>query len=830
MILFQAILFSLGVGVFSIENKKPEYVASLSEREVEEISTEPPADLDILQKAGSGQLDYWAEHLENFDGREFNIITPARSQGNREICWAYAAVGAVEASILREGIDETATKDTLDFDEMITAYTRFNRDGGTDPLLLTTNDKFGGDGTWNKGDFSGNALSIMTQGYTLVNDNHFHSSIDESTIKSKLAQSKYYVQSYSKISTEKDAIKRAILQYGAVTFDYSTPAGYTKYYRSGEPTINHSSIIVGWDDNMDRTSFAPNKPTGNGAWIVKNSWGDYGTDKNGTYCFYISYELPIRNIYAVDMAMREDYQNIYHYDGQIVDSQRNYLAEAQAAIYEAKLSSTTKQEQLKAVMISTTQGNLDVDVKVYKNLKVNPGNVNDKNNNPVQDVAAAEVKAHLDNLGMHTIDLVPINLEQGEYFSIVVSCQNEFKSYVPISCAVDGGSSLNDMTYYCYNGEWTSYKKSNYYADTSTDNMSARIRAITNTVERETPLGNDLQYARVEIPNRLIYYAKGESLLPEVRVYMGETLLELGQDYTILVQNNNRPGMATIKITGMNTYYGTRITYFEIAKLEEPPGAISGTLNVYNNIIYLYDIPIPANWEWVDTNKKLDFGKTYWPVSLKYVGEDKDFYQKTTCDFYVNKINQAPPPDIDISTAVVQIMGKYSYTGQPIIPTVKVTRENVELQEGIDYILTFENNTRAGTATVIVTGNGRYMGSQEISFTISQAERPAVNTTIHCKHKVTKLSDISLPKGFVWENENMEITENEFVAKATYQGEDKDCYEITELSFTIIIEPEEQQQSSPLIWLALAIPAAAMLAGAVVFVVLQHRKKEELEK
>ncbi|MBR4628621.1 MAG: hypothetical protein IKO47_13180 [Ruminococcus sp.] len=43
--------------------------------------------------------------------------------------------------------------------------------------------------------------------------------------------------------------------------------------------INHSVLIVGWDDNYSRSNFL-NEPPGDGAWLVKNSWGvfygDYG--------------------------------------------------------------------------------------------------------------------------------------------------------------------------------------------------------------------------------------------------------------------------------------------------------------------------------------------------------------------------------------------------------------------------------------------------------------------------------------------------------------------------------------------------------------------------
>ena len=85
-------------------------------------------------------------------------------------------------------------------------------------------------------------------------------------------------------------IKNAILEHGAVQGTmYSKGSLYRegKYYRattSDSTSSNHAVTIVGWDDNMSGSKFGASR---NGAWIVKNSWGDDLFD-NGY--FYISYE------------------------------------------------------------------------------------------------------------------------------------------------------------------------------------------------------------------------------------------------------------------------------------------------------------------------------------------------------------------------------------------------------------------------------------------------------------------------------------------------------------------------------------------------------------
>lgn len=57
------------------------------------------------------------------------------------------------------------------------------------------------------------------------------------------------------------------------------------YRYTGSSSANHAITIVGWNDSFDRNRFKQ-VPSGDGAFIVKNSWGESWGD--GGY-FYISY-------------------------------------------------------------------------------------------------------------------------------------------------------------------------------------------------------------------------------------------------------------------------------------------------------------------------------------------------------------------------------------------------------------------------------------------------------------------------------------------------------------------------------------------------------------
>ena len=94
--------------------------------------------------------------------------------------------------------------------------------------------------------------------------------------------------------TDNDMIKEAILKYGAVgTNMYYSPEEvsyynnitHAYYFDEKIEKGNHAVTIVGWDDNFSKDNFNT-APEGDGAWIVKNSWGpEWGM--NGY--FYVSY-------------------------------------------------------------------------------------------------------------------------------------------------------------------------------------------------------------------------------------------------------------------------------------------------------------------------------------------------------------------------------------------------------------------------------------------------------------------------------------------------------------------------------------------------------------
>ena len=126
-------------------------------------------------------------------------------------------------------------------------------------------------------------------------------------------------------------IKLAIMKYGSldVSFfgqssyddesEYYNPKTYAQYTDLPE-TANHEVSIIGWDDNFPKEKFLITPP-GDGAWIVKNSYGSDWGDKGYLYVSYydkslLAYKLGKVTDYAVTAIIENTipYDKNYQYD------------------------------------------------------------------------------------------------------------------------------------------------------------------------------------------------------------------------------------------------------------------------------------------------------------------------------------------------------------------------------------------------------------------------------------------------------------------------------------------------------------------------------------
>lgn len=108
--------------------------------------------------------------------------------------------------------------------------------------------------------------------------------------------------------------------------------------------------------------------------------------------------------------------------------------------------------------------------------------------------------------------------------------------------------------------------------------------------------------------------------------------------------------------------------------------------------------------------------KTDYQITTKNgisVGEDSDG------DGIADKIIATSTENI--LKAQINVSDQY-YTGTVVIPETEVYFNGQQLTKDIDYTVSYRNNVNIGTATIVITGKGRYTGTKTITFKIIEKE------------------------------------------------------------------------------------------------------------
>lgn len=240
----------------------------------------------------------------HFDLRDDSRVSSIRDQGDENTCWAYAAIGALESSLLPEKKYEFSPDDLINKK----GYSYTDKDGG---------------------DYS------QAAGYFL--------SWKGPKEKEKESSASVHVQGLKFYSNDDiDKIKWAVFKDGGVSTSLyidNALAGMheSKYYNSkanaycydGSEKPNHDVVIIGWDDSFPKERFR-GKARGNGAFICQNSWGESFGESGVFYVSYFDSDIGDQAVSYYDVEPVNNYDEIYQSDltgwtGQIGYQKENVL-------------------------------------------------------------------------------------------------------------------------------------------------------------------------------------------------------------------------------------------------------------------------------------------------------------------------------------------------------------------------------------------------------------------------------------------------------------------------------------------------------------------------
>lgn len=250
------------------------------------------------------------QYSSRYDPRELGLMTPVKDQGELGVCWCFAGMAAVESYLKLKGYGE------YDFSEEHVRWWATLRDG------------YG----FKRESYEPSSFSVVKNyltsagGVRLEEDIPYNPSESAAMpVNMDIAPPKFYVTDIVEISNDMNEVKKGILEAGGVVSAYRSNnifIGKTmnQYYCNDETFVKdeqHAILIVGWDDNYSRDNFRDNnKPKNDGAWLVKNSWGNYNDE--GGY-FWISYEDKTLlqaedNFYINGICDINEGKKIYQYD------------------------------------------------------------------------------------------------------------------------------------------------------------------------------------------------------------------------------------------------------------------------------------------------------------------------------------------------------------------------------------------------------------------------------------------------------------------------------------------------------------------------------------
>ena len=277
-----------GLGRIPAPFKPPQRTASLPTQ---------PGKLQALPASydASYNASYNVSYDASYDLRNYGKVSPVQNQGQYGNCWAFATFGSMESCLL--------TGETWDFSENNLA------------------NKHGFDSAYGEGGNRYMSLAYLGRwsGPVLESADPYANGFNSPsglTVQKHIQSAQFIPDRTS--STDNDKIKQAIMTYGGFYSAFYWGGTYYNsanraYYYNGSSYANHAITIIGWDDAFSKTKFNAT-PAGDGAFLIKNSWGTAWGDAGYFWISYYDTRIGKDNCQFLNAESTSNYESVYQYD------------------------------------------------------------------------------------------------------------------------------------------------------------------------------------------------------------------------------------------------------------------------------------------------------------------------------------------------------------------------------------------------------------------------------------------------------------------------------------------------------------------------------------